>query len=70
MVMVVSRLSCSALNLLCLEADSLLVSGIAEWSKYASRATNFVFRLPLNESYVEVDTYRAAGMNYINNIPR
>lgn len=54
----------------CLEADCLLVSDIAQWPKYSSRATNFVLRLPRNESYVEADTYRVDGIDYINSIAR
>ncbi|KAJ6180361.1 hypothetical protein N7519_010822 [Penicillium mononematosum] len=46
------------------------VSDVAEWPKYSSRATNFVFRLPQNESYIEADTYRVDGMDYINSIAR
>ncbi|KAJ5788039.1 hypothetical protein N7457_003029 [Penicillium paradoxum] len=53
-----------------LDPNGHSVSGTAEWPKYASRATNFVFRLPRNESYVEADTYRAAGIEYINTIVR
>ncbi|KAF3030899.1 hypothetical protein E8E15_011313 [Penicillium rubens] len=46
------------------------VSDIAKWPKYSSRTANFVFRLPQNESYIEADTYRADGMDYINSIAR
>ncbi|KAJ5412022.1 uncharacterized protein N7487_006381 [Penicillium crustosum] len=46
------------------------VSDIAKWPKYSSRATNFVLRLPRNESYIEADTYRAEGIDYINSIAR
>ncbi|KAJ5877215.1 hypothetical protein N7455_000680 [Penicillium solitum] len=46
------------------------VSDIAKWPKYSSRATNFVLRLPRNESYVEADTYRVDGIDYINSIAR
>ncbi|EKV15926.1 Triacylglycerol lipase (LipA), putative [Penicillium digitatum PHI26] len=46
------------------------VSDIAEWPTYSSRATNFVFRLPRKESYVEADTYRVDGIDYINSIAR
>lgn len=49
---------------------TLLVSHIPQWPKYPTKATNFVFRLPRNESYIENDTYRAAGMDVINNIAR
>ncbi|KAJ5373753.1 hypothetical protein N7517_005759 [Penicillium concentricum] len=45
-------------------------SDVARWPKYSSRATNFVFRLPRNDSYIEADTYRAAGIDYINSIAR
>ncbi|CAG8248610.1 unnamed protein product [Penicillium salamii] len=52
--------------------DSHLVSGISRWPKYASgtSASNFVLRLPRTESYTEADTYRAAGIAYINSIAR
>ncbi|KUM60589.1 hypothetical protein ACN42_g6551 [Penicillium freii] len=46
------------------------VSDIAKWPQYSSRATNFVLRLPRNESYIEADTYRVDGIDYINNIAR
>ncbi|KAK4236688.1 Alpha/Beta hydrolase protein [Achaetomium macrosporum] len=54
------------------------VTGIPKWPRYTSRrsrsepntASNFVFRLPRGESYVEQDDYRAEGMAYINSIPR
>ncbi|OOQ88310.1 carboxylesterase family protein [Penicillium brasilianum] len=46
------------------------VPHIPKWSSYSSKATNFVFRLSRNESYVEADTYRASGMEFINSIAR
>jgi hypothetical protein len=52
--------------------DNIDDSSIAysQWPKYPTKATNFVFRLPRNESYIEDDTYRAAGTDVINNIAR
>ncbi|CAG8948595.1 unnamed protein product [Penicillium salamii] len=48
------------------------VSDISRWPEYASgtSASNFVLRLPRTESYTEADTYRAAGIAYINSIAR
>ncbi|KAJ6104377.1 hypothetical protein N7523_010697 [Penicillium sp. IBT 18751x] len=46
------------------------VSHVPQWPKYSSKTKNFVFRLPMNESYIEDDTYRAKGMNVINGIAR
>ncbi|KAJ0422605.1 Alpha/Beta hydrolase protein [Aspergillus carlsbadensis] len=53
------------------------VSDIAQWPRYPSKSSstkakpsNFVFRLPRGESYVEDDTYREEGMAYLNTIPR
>ncbi|RAK95454.1 putative triacylglycerol lipase (LipA) [Aspergillus ibericus CBS 121593] len=47
------------------------VSDIPQWPKYdPADPYNFVFRLPRNECYVEADTYRAEGMEYINTIVR
>ncbi|KAL4937647.1 hypothetical protein BDV06DRAFT_232444 [Aspergillus oleicola] len=47
------------------------VSSIAQWPSYPSETpSNFVFRLPREESYVEDDDYRVGGMEYINSIPR
>ncbi|KAK3305024.1 carboxylesterase family protein [Chaetomium strumarium] len=54
------------------------VTGIPKWPRYASprspsapkAASNFVFRLPSSESYVEKDDYRVKAMEYINSIPR
>ncbi|KAJ5397744.1 hypothetical protein N7509_005857 [Penicillium cosmopolitanum] len=43
---------------------------IPQWPRYSSKATNFVFRLPRNESYIEADSYRASGISVINNIAR
>lgn len=45
------------------------MSGIAEWPAYKlSAPKNFVFRN--DTSYVEDDTYRREGMEYINTILR
>ncbi|PYH47204.1 putative triacylglycerol lipase (LipA) [Aspergillus saccharolyticus JOP 1030-1] len=48
------------------------VAGIPEWPRYTpdDGPSNFVFRLPRTESYVEEDTYRAEGIEYINSIAR
>ncbi|KAJ5675703.1 hypothetical protein N7462_008600 [Penicillium macrosclerotiorum] len=46
------------------------VSRIPEWPRYSTHATNFVFRLPRNESYLEADNYRVSGMAYLNSIAR
>ncbi|KAJ5659236.1 hypothetical protein N7507_005687 [Penicillium longicatenatum] len=46
------------------------IPSIPTWPSFSSQATNFVFRLPRNESYVEADDYRVAGMQYINSIAR
>ncbi|KAJ5090556.1 hypothetical protein N7532_009240 [Penicillium argentinense] len=46
------------------------VAQIPKWPSYSSRFANFVFRLPRNESYVEADYYRAAGIDFINTIVR
>ncbi|KAJ5207123.1 Carboxylesterase type B [Penicillium cf. griseofulvum] len=46
------------------------VSDVAKWPNYSSRAANFVFRLPRNDSYIEADTYRIDGIDYINSITR
>ncbi|KAJ5708195.1 Triacylglycerol lipase (LipA) [Penicillium malachiteum] len=46
------------------------ISNIPQWPDFAHNATNFVFRLPRNESYIELDNYRTAGMDYINSIAR
>ncbi|KAL4748525.1 hypothetical protein BDW72DRAFT_195736 [Aspergillus terricola var. indicus] len=45
---------------------------IPEWPQYSASASpsNFVFRLPRNESYVEADDYRVDGIAYLNTIPR
>ena len=52
--------------------DSLIVSDIAKWPKYepGTDVSNFVLRLPRAESYTEADTYRGAGIKYINTIAR
>ncbi|RAH71997.1 putative triacylglycerol lipase (LipA) [Aspergillus aculeatinus CBS 121060] len=48
------------------------VDGIPHWPRYtpSDGPSNFVFRLPRTESYVEADTYRAEGIEYINSIAR
>ncbi|KAL2810891.1 Alpha/Beta hydrolase protein [Aspergillus granulosus] len=52
------------------------VSDIAQWPRYSrsnpakNKPSNFVFRLPRSQSYVEDDTYRKEGMAYLNTIPR
>ncbi|RHZ69278.1 hypothetical protein CDV55_107398 [Aspergillus turcosus] len=48
------------------------VPQIPPWPKYTpgKKASNFVFRLPRNGSYVERDDYRLDGMDYINSIAR
>ena len=47
------------------------VPQIAAWPRYALRdPSNFVFRLPRQESYIEDDTYRKEGMAYLNGIVR
>ncbi|KAF9892223.1 hypothetical protein FE257_001999 [Aspergillus nanangensis] len=44
---------------------------VPQWTKYTlAKPTNFVFRLPREESYVEEDRDRVEGMEYINSIPR
>ncbi|PKX93321.1 putative triacylglycerol lipase (LipA) [Aspergillus novofumigatus IBT 16806] len=49
-----------------------IVPQIPQWPKYTpgKKASNFVFRLPMNGSYVERDDYRLDGMDYINSIAR
>ena len=69
MDMVVSSI-CVRLDSIAWKLTCLLVSDIAKWPKYSSRATNFVLRLPRNESYIEADTYRVDGIDYINSIAR
>ncbi|KAL5335157.1 Alpha/Beta hydrolase protein [Aspergillus crustosus] len=53
------------------------VSSIPQWPRYPAKASagstdpsNFVFRLPKGQSYVENDDYRADGITYLNTIPR
>ncbi|KAF5860819.1 hypothetical protein ETB97_001039 [Aspergillus alliaceus] len=46
------------------------VANIPQWLQYSQEASNFVFRLPKDESYIEADTYRADGIDYINSIAR
>ncbi|KAL4793842.1 carboxylesterase family protein [Aspergillus venezuelensis] len=48
------------------------VDSIPLWPAYRSdsEGSNFVFRLPKEEIYVETDDYRAQGVEYINSIPR
>ncbi|KAK4120148.1 carboxylesterase family protein [Parathielavia appendiculata] len=56
-------------------ADGTPVTEIPKWPRYASTThqsnpANFVFRLPMGDSYVEKDDYRAEGIAYINSIQR
>ncbi|KAJ5580014.1 Triacylglycerol lipase (LipA) [Penicillium hispanicum] len=53
-----------------LDPNGVGVPAIPTWPRYSSQAANFVFRLPRSESYVEADTYRAEGIDYINSIAR
>ncbi|KAL2838405.1 Alpha/Beta hydrolase protein [Aspergillus pseudodeflectus] len=53
------------------------VSDISQWPRYPFKSSstkvqpsNFVFRLPRDQSYVEDDTYREEGMAYLNTISR
>jgi triacylglycerol lipase len=48
------------------------IDDIPEWPQYSTSVSpsNFVFRLPSNESYVEADDYRVDGIAYLNTIPR
>lgn len=47
------------------------VSGIPHWPKYnLTDPRDFVFRLPRDGSYVEKDTFRTGGIDYINTIVR
>ncbi|KAE8152161.1 alpha/beta-hydrolase [Aspergillus avenaceus] len=46
------------------------VDDVPQWPKYSDETSNFVFRLPREESYVEDDTDRADGVAYINSIVR
>ncbi|KAL6233205.1 hypothetical protein BDW75DRAFT_215736 [Aspergillus navahoensis] len=48
------------------------VNDIPQWPQYSTSdsPSNFVFRLPRNESYVEADDYRVDGIAYLNTIPR
>ncbi|QMW35098.1 hypothetical protein G4B84_010589 [Aspergillus flavus NRRL3357] len=46
------------------------VANIPQWPQYSQETSNFVFRLPKDGSYIETDTYRADGIDYINSIPR
>ncbi|KAL4759712.1 putative triacylglycerol lipase (LipA) [Aspergillus foveolatus] len=48
------------------------IVNIPEWPQYSTSISpsNFVFRLPRNESYVEADDYRVDGIAYLNTIPR
>ncbi|KAE8322615.1 Alpha/Beta hydrolase protein [Aspergillus sergii] len=46
------------------------VANIPQWPQYSQETSNFVFRLPKDGSYIEADTYRADGIDYINSIPR
>ncbi|KAL4932324.1 putative triacylglycerol lipase (LipA) [Aspergillus undulatus] len=54
-----------------LDSNGHGVPDIPAWPKYTSDTpSNFVFRLPREESYVEGDDYRVEGMEFINSIPR
>ncbi|KAL5044497.1 hypothetical protein BDW71DRAFT_100745 [Aspergillus fruticulosus] len=48
------------------------VNDIPQWPQYSASdsPSNFVFRLPRYESYVEADDYRVDGIAYLNTIPR
>ncbi|KAB8225932.1 Alpha/Beta hydrolase protein [Aspergillus novoparasiticus] len=46
------------------------VANIPQWPQYSQETSNFVFRLPKDGSYIEADTYREDGIDYINSIPR
>ncbi|KAL4869391.1 hypothetical protein BDV12DRAFT_84412 [Aspergillus spectabilis] len=53
------------------------VPDIPQWPQYPAKSSssstnpsNFVFRLPKSQSYVEDDDYRIDGMAYLNTIPR
>ncbi|GAB1200241.1 hypothetical protein APSETT444_009611 [Aspergillus pseudonomiae] len=46
------------------------VANIPVWPQYSQETSNFVFRLPKDGSYIEADTYREDGIEYINSIPR
>ncbi|KAL2866880.1 putative triacylglycerol lipase (LipA) [Aspergillus lucknowensis] len=53
------------------------VPNIPQWPQYTSESSftthkpsNFVFRLPKNQIYVEDDTYRREGMAYLNTLAR
>ncbi|KAL4993601.1 Alpha/Beta hydrolase protein [Aspergillus recurvatus] len=48
------------------------VNDIPQWPQYSTwdSPSNFVFRLPRNESYVEADDYRVDGIAYLNTIRR
>ncbi|KAL4976588.1 Alpha/Beta hydrolase protein [Aspergillus desertorum] len=55
-----------------LDPNGHAVNGIPQWPRYSAvdSPSNFVFRLPKNESYVEADDYRVDGIAYLNAIPR
>ncbi|OGM44028.1 carboxylesterase family protein [Aspergillus bombycis] len=46
------------------------VANTPVWPQYSQETSNFVFRLPKDGSYIEADTYREGGIEYINSIPR
>lgn len=46
----------------------LVVTNIIKWPKYSRNPSNFVFRS--DQSYVEVDTDRKEGVEYINSLVR
>ncbi|KAE8143921.1 Alpha/Beta hydrolase protein [Aspergillus pseudotamarii] len=53
-----------------LDPNGHKVANIPQWPQYSQEASNLVFRLPKDGSYIEADTYRADGIDYINSIPR
>jgi hypothetical protein len=52
----------------CHSAKQNVVAGIDYWPRYGNGTSNFVFRT--DQSYVESDTDRAQGVDYINTIVR
>ncbi|KAL4803973.1 Alpha/Beta hydrolase protein [Aspergillus unguis] len=60
-----------------LDPNGHSVPGIPQWPQYTTNTSsspdspsNFVFRLPREDSYVERDDYRVEGMAYLNTIAR
>lgn len=47
---------------------SKAVASVPIWPSYATQPSNFVFRK--DQSYIEADIDREAGVDYINSIPR